>query len=317
MPYWLFEFKSEARAKRNRYYAQCFFHEEDGSLTIIRRDRSSGEPKLREGPTPLRDPIARLLLFFLNNPQRELQIDALASALWYAGEARDKPVQVTLRKYVEELRKKLGDDHKELIRLGGPVGTYVFDAPATRYADLHEINENDPYTADLFDTGLSQTGVMLPDALLQSPVEGQTVILREIILLRRDGERRTVGFIPETDVSTASLFQLLNGVTNVGSLLRWANLETHSDEVCDTRDGLGVLIFRENLLRAYLGASSVRIELEWLTDRHVEPGGAVEAVLNNAVQLYPVSGAVRDDSVNHTITEAMRSFIANLRGFRR
>ena len=311
MPYWVFEHKSQMR---RRYYSQCFFHEDDGSLTIIRRDLKSGTPMLREGPTALRDPIARLLCFFLRNCRRELQIDALCSALWQASEARDKAVHVTLRKHIEELRGELGDDRKELIRLGGPVGTYVFDVDAKQYSDFDELKtDTDPD----FDTSLTPASVMLPDALVETPEEGENVILREIVLLRRDGERRTVGFIPESDISTASLFQLLNGVANVGSLLRWADMESLSDEVCETKDGLGVLIFRENMLRAYLGASSVRIKLEWLTDRHIEPGGAIEIILNRAVQLDLVANAVQDDDVNRTVTEAMRSFIANLRGFRR
>ena len=311
MPYWVFEYKSQA--SRRRYYAECFFHEDDGSLTIIQRDLKSGEPMLREGPTALRDPLARLLLFFLRNYQRELQLDALCSAIWQASEVRDKPVHVTLRKHIKELRGKLHDDDKELILRGKSVGTYVFDANAKQYKDFDELKAD---TDPAFDTGLTPASVMLPDPLIEAPKKGANMILREIMLLRRDGERRTIGFIPEDEISRASLFQLLNRSPNCAALLRWADIGQPSDEGGDTRDGLGVLILRDDRLRAYLGASSVRLKLDWLTDRYVEQGGAVETVMNNAAQLYPVAGAVQDDSLNRTIIDTMRSFVANMRGFR-
>ena len=308
MSHWVFEYKS--RAKRRRYYAQCFFHEDDGALTIVRRDLKSGEPVLREGPVALREPVARLLLFFLRNCRRELQIDALCAAVWQGSELRDKPVHLTLRKHIEELRGRLGDDRKELIRLGGPVGTYVFDADATQFSDFDELEPD----AD-FDTGLTPASVLLPDNLFEAPASGENMVLREIMLLRRDGERRTVGFIPEDMISRAALFQLLNRGPNCAALLRWADIGQLSDEGGDTADGLGVLIVRDDRFRAYLGASSVRLKLDWLTDRHVEPGGAVEAVMNNLAQLHPAAGAVQDDSLNRTIVDAVRSFAAGMRGF--
>ena len=75
MPYWVFDHKSQEHiSKRRRHYNEFFYDEDEATLTIIQRDLKSGDPILREGPSVLRDPISRLLLFFLQNCGSELQI---------------------------------------------------------------------------------------------------------------------------------------------------------------------------------------------------------------------------------------------------
>ena len=223
------------------------------------------------------------------------------------------PPHVTLRKHIEELRGKLRDDCKELIRLGDPVGTYVFDTNAKQYAGLEDY---DPKHLDSgWNTGLMSLTAMVPDSNIYSPKKKWSSTLREMILLRYDGAFKIVGFMPEEDISTSALAQLLNRMSDAAMSWKWADIGQMSDEYGITKNGLGMCIFRDGQFRAYLGASSVRLSLKRLSGRTMESGSFEDTLLRRLVQFCPVDDADQYPEETRAVLDGLTSFIAMLRGF--
>ena len=190
--------------------------------------------------------------------------------LWSKEYDEERPVkarlsiEARLRKHIQRLRKKLGDERKSLIsNVKGQVGIYRFTSKVTQPEGLGNIEmPNFLPTPFLIPT---------PDSFLSS--SGKNAMeFTEVILLRSDGAFRVLGFIPEKKVSGATLELLMRSVPNPRELLRWAGIDSTTHPALLSKDGRRLIFgVDEERFEAALVATTLRIRVSQISYRDFLP----------------------------------------------
>ena len=285
-----------------RFQEKEYFLLECGEIVIVHRDPRTDEPKSYRGPFSLHEDLMKLLQLFVKNANREMDVRTLCHELWPGL----KRVDQRLRKDIQRLREELDDPDRALIcKARGRVGAYVFSADVVEHSDF---GDPTPVSGSSANPNPVPLAFFLPSSI--DAKEGAE--LREVILLRaQDLAFRVVGCIPvASEKSSEILHELLRAVPYRKELMAWADIG-HPADLVNRMEG-ALSFSRDGRVKAYLLTSSVRFHLVQTSDRYIEPGSLLEALLNDSLKVHRVSEG--DDDTVELVRTALLDFISRDRG---